>query len=252
MKQIPLTILFLSFSFLLLIGCKNENSNNENKEPIATNEQNQSEGWQNLLNGQDLSGWRVLGSDKAKFYVEEGVLIGETQKGIPNSFLATTYEYDDFELELEFKVDPSLNSGVQIRSGVYDEQTTTPYISGKLEESERTWEKGRVHGYQVEIDPSDRAWSGGFYEEGGRGWLQPLTGNDQARSAYSKDGWNKFRIVADGDHFQTWINDKKAVDTRDDKRSSGFIALQLHSVSRDDQVGKKIMFRDIRVKELNK
>jgi large conductance mechanosensitive channel len=62
-----------------------------------------------------------------------------------------------------------LNSGVQLRS-----------------HSTKDYQNGRVHGYQFEIDPSDRAWSGGIYDEAGRLWLYPLTKNPAAKSAFKK------------------------------------------------------------------
>ena len=78
--------------------------------------------------------------------------------GTPNTFLATTKNYGDFILEFDFKIDDGLNSGVQLRS-----------------ESKKDYQNGRVHGYQFEIDPSKRAWSGGIYDEARRNWLYPLT-----------------------------------------------------------------------------
>ena len=212
---------------------------------------NQDGGWVDLFNGEDLEGWEVEGAPESNFFVEDGMLVAETKMGLPNTFLATTKNYSNFELELEFKVNTGMNTGVQIRSGVYDEPTTTPYLNGRLEESTRDWEIGRVNGYQIEIDPSDRAWSGGFYEEGGRGWLVPLTENEEARNAFKREDWNHFRIVADGNRFHTWINGVKAVETTDDKASTGFIALQLHSIRNEEQLGLRVLWKNIRIRELD-
>ncbi|NND07766.1 MAG: DUF1080 domain-containing protein [Saprospiraceae bacterium] len=206
--------------------------------------------WQHLFNAKNLEGWEVKGAAESNFFVEDGILVAETKLGLPNTFLATTKEYEDFELEVEFWVPDGINTGVQIRSDVYSAETTTPYLNGKLEASERTWEAGRVHGYQIEIDPSARAWTGGFYEEGGRGWLVPLSDNEQARQAFKNNDWNHFRIMADGKHFKSWINGVMAVDTHDDMAVSGFIALQLHSIKNQEQEGKQIRWRNIRIKEL--
>ena len=199
----------------------------------------QDDGWTDLFNGENLDGWEIRGAEESNFFVENGMLVAETKMGLPNTFLVTTRDYSDFELEAEFRVNTGMNTGIQIRSSVYEEETTTPYLNGRLEESERTWPAGKVNGYQIEIDPSDRAWTGGFYEEGGRGWLVPLTENEEARNAYNKEDWNHLRIIARGNHFQTWINGVEAVNTTDDKASAGFIGLQLHSIRRDDQVGLK-------------
>jgi hypothetical protein len=113
-------------------------------------------GWNDLFNGKDLSGWHQL-NGHAKYTVENGEIVGTTVVNTPNSFLATNKDYGDFFLELDIKVDTSMNSGIQIRS-----------------ESLPDYNNGRVHGYQVEIDPSKRAWSGGIYDEARRGWLYPL------------------------------------------------------------------------------
>ena len=136
------------------------------------------DGWQKLFNGKDFTGFKQLNGE-APYRVEDGCLVGKSVSGQPNSFMATEQEYGDFILEFEVKCDPSLNSGVQFRS-----------------ESLPDYQNGRVHGYQCEIDPSDRAWSGGIYDEARRGWLVTLTDNDAGRAAYKRDDWNKYRIAA--------------------------------------------------------
>ena len=206
-------------------------------------------GWVSLFNGTDLSGWEVLGGP-ATFYVEDSAIVGLTEDSLPNCFLATQAQYADFILEAEFMIDSGINSGIQLRSAQYLRDTTTPYLSGQLEMRTETWEAGRVYGYQIEIDPSDRAWTGGFYEEGGRGWLQPLTHKPEARAAFQPGAWNQFRIQAAGSHFQSWVNGVPAADTIDTARATGFIALQLHGAWRPDQVGQKVRFRNLRLQPL--
>ena len=93
-----------------------------------------SEGWVLLFNGTDLAGWTQK-NGTATYRVEEGVIIGKTAEGSPNSFLCTDKNYADFELTFEVNVDEGLNSGVQIRS-----------------RSEADYKNGRVHGPQVEIE----------------------------------------------------------------------------------------------------
>ena len=67
--------------------------------------------------------------------------------------------------------------------------------------AERTWEAGRFWGYQVEIDPTDRAWSASLYEEGGRGFLHTPGENKAAMEAFRPGEWNHFRVVAKGDRI---------------------------------------------------
>ena len=239
----------LFFLVILISACQSNTSTKSDYSDGKDEIQSSENGWTTLFNGENLEGWKTLGGD-ANFYVEDGAIVGLTEENVPNSFLVTENEYDDFILEVDFKIESEINSGVQIRSGVYEKDTTTGYLSGKLEEGTRDWKAGRVHGYQIEIDPSDRAWTGGFYEEGGRGWLQPLTDNQDAQKAYKPGEWNHMKIKAEGNHFETWINGVKAADTTDNMAKSGFIGLQLHSAWKKEQIGKKVWFKEIKIKEL--
>jgi hypothetical protein len=200
------------------------------------------EGWVSLFNGKDLDGW-VERSGKAKYRAEDGQIIGTAVPNSDNSFLCTQKDYADFILELEFKVDPDLNSGVQIRSHYYEKPTTVE-IGGK----KRTFPADRVYGYQVEIDPSSRAWTGGIYDEARRGWLVDLKDNEPARKAFKPNEWNKFHIECKGDSIKTWLNGVPAADLKDSMTPSGFIALQVHAVKEDKQL--EIRFRNLRLKEL--
>ena len=196
-----------------------------------------------IFNGKNLEGWIQRGG-KATYEVTNGVIVGTTVKGEPNSFLCTTKEYGDFVLELELHADKDLNSGVQIRSHYFDQKTTFVQ-DGKT----NTIPAGRVHGYQIEVDNRpDRRWSGGLYEEGRRGWLQNLTNNPAAQAAFKFGEWNTYRIECRGNHIRTWVNDVPAVDARDDGAKSGFIALQVHNAS---QAGWQVRFRNIRLAELS-
>jgi hypothetical protein len=200
-------------------------------------------GWVNLFNGKDLDAW-VQHGGKAKYRALDGQIVGSSVPGTANSFLCTKRNYSDFILELEFKVDPSLNSGVQIRSECFDEPKTVELNGKQIKIA-----AGRVHGYQVEIDPSARAWTGGIYDEGRRGWLQDLKENEAARKAFKQGEWNKFRIECSGDSIKTWLNGVPAADLRDSVTPSGFIALQVHGV-KDKKEPLEVRFRNLRIKEL--
>lgn len=199
-------------------------------------------GFRPLFDGRTLAGW-VQRAGKAKYAVEDGTIVGTTVLGEPNSFLCTDRDYGDFVLELEFKVDKGLNSGVQIRSEYTDKERVVER-DGKT----RTLPGNVVFGYQVEIDPSDRAWSGGIYDEKRRGWLNDLKGNTDARKAFKQDDWNKFRIECRGDSLKTWINSVPAADLKDGLTPKGFIALQVHSTK--SEMPLQVRWRNIKIKEL--
>jgi dienelactone hydrolase len=172
-------------------------------------------GWSSLFDGRSLTGW-VQKNGTATYEVQDGVILGTTSEGSPNSFLCTTRDYRDFELLFEVKVDDSLNSGVQIRS-----------------RSLGTFNDGRVHGPQVEIATNgDAGWVYG--EALGTGWLSADRSDENARAAFKKGEWNKYRVRAVGNHIRTWINGIPVADLQGDENSfkEGFIGLQVHGIQK--------------------
>lgn len=194
----------------------------------------QPKGWVNLFNGKNLDGWKVL-NGTAEYTISNGEIIGISKTGSPNTFLATEKIYSDFILEYEMKMEKGLNSGVQIRS------LSKPEIKD-----------GRVHGYQVECDDSQRAWSAGIYDESRRGWLYPMEYNQPAKSAYKSGEWNKYRVEAIGNSIRTWLNGIPCANLVDDMTSEGFIALQVHGIGNNvSNADKTIRWKNIRIKTEN-
>jgi hypothetical protein len=191
------------------------------------------EDWQSLFNGKDLTGWKQL-NGQAKYEVVKGEIVGTTVFGTPNSFLVTEKNYGDFILELDLLVADDMNSGIQIRS-----------------ESKPEYNNGRVHGYQVEVDPSERAWSGGIYDEARRGWLYTNDLNPAAKAAFKKGQWNHYRVECIGTSIRTWLNGKAVAWVVDDMTPSGFIALQVHQVSSKEKEGEQIRWKNIRIQTKN-
>ncbi|MEK6476949.1 DUF1080 domain-containing protein [Catalinimonas sp. 4WD22] len=203
--------------------------------------------WVELVKGSSKEGWTQLNGE-ATYEVENGVVTGTTKLGEPNSFLTTNKMYDDFILEYEVKVDPRMNSGVQIRSNSYEHDTTYVYTDDEGNTVEKTVESPRVHGYQVEIDPSERGYSGGIYDEARRGWLADLSENEEGRTAFKNNEWNKYRVEAKGDTIRTFINGIQTAELVDDMTDSGFIGLQVHSTKIEEPM--QVQWRNIRIQEL--
>ena len=208
-----------------------------------------------IFNGRDLTGW-VRHGGEAPYAVEGGEIVGRTVAGTPNTFLCTEREFGDFVLELEFKVDGRLNSGVQFRSRVFDHET-----SFRQGDKIIRIPAGRVHGYQADIDleeKRDRWWTGLVYDEARRAWLFPgLLGGDGAVAtergrAISKRGdWNHLRIEAVGDSIKTWLNGKLRADFRDAVDARGFIALQVHGVGDNTALnGAEVRWRGLKLREI--
>lgn len=206
--------LILTFLFLSQIACAQETD------------------WKDLFNGKNLDNWQKLGG-VAEYKIESGCIVGISKPNTPNTFLTTKKHYGDFILEYEVLVDPVMNSGVQIRSNSYPD-----------------YYKGAVHGYQVELDPSPRAFSGGIYDESRRGWLYPLSRNEKGRKALRNGVWNKFRVEAVGNTIKTWVNGIQCANLADDLTAKGFIGLQVHGIGKNlDHAEKEIRWRNIRILE---
>lgn len=214
MKSIYL--IYFIFIIFLITGCKIKEADK----------------WTALFNGKDLTGWKQLGG-KAEYKVSEGTIVGKAVLNTPGTFLVTEKDYSDFILEVDLKIG-TLNSGIQFRSQSLPE-----------------YKNGRVHGYQCEVDPSPRAWSGGIYDEGRRGWLYPLDLNPEARKAFKPDEWNHYRIECIGDTIRTWLNGIPAAHLIDNMTREGFIGLQVHDIRQASEVGQQIRWKNIRIKTEN-
>ena len=172
--------------------------------------------------------------------VRDGAIFLLSQPG-KKMFLVTKKEYANFILEGEVKLGGgNANSGILFRCQKA---------------------KNRAWGYQAEVDPSDRKWSGGLYDEGRRNWfISP--NRDHAASAEEKDAsiaafrkragecfkpeqWNQYRIVCVGAHIQIYVNDVLTTDIYDEMDSAGYIGIQHHGFSAEPH-----QFRNLRIKDL--
>lgn len=209
-------------SGLALISCSQEPKAEDN--------------WTELFNGKDLSGWKVV-AGTAPFEVVGDEIIGTSVAGSPNTFLITEATYGDFILELDLKIeDITSNSGVMAR--------------GQFDPAARDGQ-GLVFGYQIEADPTERAWSGGIYDEARRGWFYTLELNPEAKSAFKMGEYNHYRIEAIGNELKTWINGQEIAYVVDDMDKTGFIGLQVHSIRDSTHAGRKTYFKNVKVQTEN-
>jgi len=183
-----------------------------------------------LFDGKTLDGW-TNPYDWGKARVENGEI-----RLVANDkfFLVTDTTYSDFVFEGEVRLpDRESNSGFMFRAQV---------------------DTNRVYGYQAEVDPTDRAWSGGLYDEGRRGWLHPAEDDDAAGEVFREEhgdafkptGWNRYGIRAVGDSLKIWVNGEQTTAYQDTLDARGVIGLQHHG-----EDGKVYRFRNLRVRRLN-
>jgi hypothetical protein len=194
-----------------------------------------SQGWQSLFDGKTLNGWKQM-TGKAEYKVEDGAIVGTAVAYSPNSFLVCDKKFSgDLVLELEaMMTDTSGNSGVQFKSNF---------------DAAGNKGAGRIYGYQFEMDPSSRRWSGGVYEEGRREWLYPGSLNAKAQVYFTPNVYHKIKIECIGNSVKTWLDGKAVayvVDTI--TANEGLIGLQVHAISNEKQKGSKMYWKNIRIK----
>lgn len=234
-KQTLLTTSFTAI-FLLLstIACSQEGS------------------WISLFDGKTLDGWSIH-SGFAKYRVEDGSIVGNAVKGSPNTFLCTDREFSDFILEFEvFLKDPELNSGVQFRSMIAEEEMVFWFINEEGDPEPRKIPADRVYGYQVEIAAASTGSAGGIYDEARRAMIRPWwveKGTEESK-AFKDKQWNSYRIECRGSHMKTIVNGIVVADIEDSLNDSGIIGLQVHDVG-EDPTPYEVRWRNIRIKVLD-
>jgi len=209
--MIKIDKLFILFLFCILCSCSTKAK------------------WTPLFDGKSIDNFEKLNGE-ATYYVENECIVGKSKTNTPNTFLSNKKIYGDFILEFEVWADTALNSGLQFRS------ISNPEIMN-----------GRVHGYQCEIESSDRKWAGGIYDEGRRGWIYSLESNPKGQEAFIRGEWNKYRIEAIGEDLRTWINGIQCAHLKDNMTSEGIIGFQVHSIHKSYKEGRLIKWRNIKI-----
>ncbi|MEO9947300.1 MAG: DUF1080 domain-containing protein [Paraglaciecola sp.] len=175
-----------------------------------------------------------------------------------NFFLLTKKTYKDFVFKAEVKmpnVEEYNNSGIIFRAQL------KPTKDGYQE----------AVGYQAEVDPSDRKWSGGLYDQARRDWLHPThptrshpdhhfirdispQWSEERRKAYKANEWNQYRIECRGSNIKIYLNDVLTTHIIDTKDAEGLIGLQHHGSKELASTGKTnnvVLFRNVTIKELD-
>ena len=209
----------------IICGCSPQSSSDEDPSSAEVS----------LFDGQTLEGWDIQAGEEKWWRVNDGVMEGGSlEQDVPhNTFITLPRAYQNFELNLKIRIiagegEPSGNSGVQIRS-------------------QRLPDHHEMIGYQVD---AGAGWWGKLYDESRRrtAIAEPMDEAALKAVLHEWDGWNEYRILAEGPRIQTWINDVAAIDyTEEDPQIplEGLIGLQAHS-------GKKfvVQFKDLSIREL--
>ncbi|QDU23598.1 protein kinase domain-containing protein [Urbifossiella limnaea] len=189
--------------------------------PIAANRMPDTDGWVQLFNGKDLTGWKRHPDQPGNWLVKDGVLIGRGPK-ISHLFTERS-DYRDFHLRLECRADhQKTDSGIYFRCGFDVSRTYPP-------------------GYEFSLGHD---YDGSLYEA-------PPTGKlliRSVRTAETAHEWRTVDIIVVGPRFMAKINGVVVVDFThpEPAHQFGHIALQLLEPIRSSFV----QFRKIEIKEL--
>ena len=179
-----------------------------------------------FFNGKDTDGWEGL---PQYWSVKDGALVGSTfPDGLRfNTFLCSKKKYQDFELQFQVRLigkDWSGNSGVQIRSEIFDR------------------EHFAVRGPQC--DMGEIYW-GSLYGEHFGGMMQQSP-KDVVNRVLKKDDFNDYFIRCVGKHVTIKLNGEVTVDNDFDKLpDEGIIAWQLHQGKPMEVTFKNIQFKEL-------
>lgn len=167
-------------------------------------------GYTTLFDGSDLNQWKPVGN--ANWRLQDGLLLADLGSG----FLLTRQNYQDFQLKVDFWVDPSANSGIYVRLTDLQNITATNAYE--------------VNIYDQRPDPS---FGTGAIVDVAKVTNMPKAGGQ----------WNSYDITFKGDRMVVYLNGEKTVETRDSRLSAaGPIALQYEK--------GVVRFRSIKIKPL--
>jgi hypothetical protein len=154
--------------------------------------------WVNLFNGENLEGWRRYGGGAPNdaWVVEDGVLFLNVDEGaeeMTGGDLITEEQYENFELELEWKISEGGNSGVF-------------YGVREIEGQEVAYETG----IEMQILDNERHVDGKVPETSAGACYALYPPTKQALRPVGE--YNKVRLIVEDGHAEHWLNGQKIVE----------------------------------------
>jgi len=229
--------------------------------PLGAEDKKADDGWVQLFNGKDLTGWKIPDPPSAQFksvkevkndagkvvafvgtlkdgkdgtpgkeftlwQVKDGMIVG----GGPASHIFSEVEADDFQYRVEAKINDKGNSGQYFRTA---------------------FGPGFPKGYEAQLNAThtDQIRTGSLYPSFGK-----LSDEDRAKILVLKDAPHKpdefftQEVIAEGNHIRILVNGKQTVDFTDPKSTytKGHFALQGHDP------GSVMTFKKVEYKPLKK
>jgi hypothetical protein len=148
-------------------------------------EEKNEEGWVQLFNGKDLTGWKTHPKNPGDWKVEEGAIVG---RGPVSHLFSEKGDYENFRYRIEAKISDKGNSGQYFRT---------------------EFGPGFPRGYEAQINSthSDPVRTGSLYS------FVKIT-----EMLVPPDTWFTQEVIADGNHLLIKVNGKPTVDFVDAKK----------------------------------
>jgi serine/threonine protein kinase/formylglycine-generating enzyme required for sulfatase activity/Leucine-rich repeat (LRR) protein len=187
------------------------------------------DGWVQLFNGKDLTGWKMHPLNPGDWRVEDKAIVG---RGNKNTFLfSEKSDYANFHLRVEAKINATGDSGIFFRAPFDVSVSDTPAKFGPS------------GGYEAQITVRSNfpVHTGSLMDT-----TTPILQHGPLMP-HRPDEWFVLEVIAEGNHLQTWVNGKKTADYHDEKRrfARGHLALQSWGPGIT-----YVQFRKIEIKEL--
>ena len=160
-------------------------------------------GWKLLFDGQTSAGWRGFHQDKfptAGWVIEDGCIKHVAAKGElggRGGDIITTEQYDNFEMQLEWRLAPGGNSGVKY------------LVSENLPKTGQSGVSFEMQVLDDERHPDAKMGMNGNRTAGSLYDLIPAGNNKAVRPAGE---FNQARLIVRGNHIEHWLNGIKVVE----------------------------------------
>jgi hypothetical protein len=209
-------------------------------------------GWKLLFDGKTWNGWRGFRREKVPvegWAIEDGAIkhvAGKGEQSQQGGDIITTAQYDNFELQLEWRISPGGNSGIKYL--VAEEMVKTGY-SGL--------------GFEMQVLDDDGHPDAKMGKDGNRtaSALYDLIA-PKNKSLHPVGEWNQVGLIIRGNHVEHWLNGAKVVEYElgspqlksligesKYKTISGFGDVRKGHILLQDH-GNEVWFRNIKLREL--
>jgi hypothetical protein len=184
-----------------------------------------------LFDGRSLKGWKVVGAPDTAWLVQDGVLVCNGV-GMPRNYLRTEEMFENFVLELEWKLNsPKGNSGVFLYADGLP-QVGAPYPES-IEAQIYALDHGSIFGIRgAAVEP--------ITASGNKG--RTIAARPTEELCRPVGQWNQYRITSKSGVLELAVNGKVVTRARAKGRRRGYIALQAEH--------KLVNYRNIRIRRL--